>query len=82
MQDTTTIIRKCTELTRYPFGDEPPEYKAFSDTVRKMLAVERDNLEALKYLYDHAVKDKPATDMTAYAKEVLADYREQNKLIK
>lgn len=82
IQDVTNIIRRCTELMRFYPDDGPPEAKAFNDTVHKIFAVERDHLEALKYLCDHTVKDKPATDMTLFAKETLADYREQNKLIK
>lgn len=77
------VIGICGEMERMPMSaDATPEDRATADTMHKILAAERDHLKALEYLYAQMTKEKPASEITEYAKTTLAEFRDQAKLIK
>lgn len=70
----------------YAFLDEEfaktIEAKPFVDVVKKIISNKRDHLTALEYLYQATVKEKPETETVDMARDILAAFREKNKLVK
>jgi rubrerythrin len=81
IQDEAEAITRYYRFLESDFA-KTAEAEPFVSVVLRIVSEERDHLDALKYLYDTTAKTKAATDVTEAAKQAMADYREQNKLIK
>jgi|GEM_PF-5996853 len=81
IEDETEAISAYYLFLESPFA-QTVEAAPIVETVRAIIADERDHLNALKYLCDALTREKPATDMTEAAHAALSDYRERGKLIK
>ncbi len=82
IQDEAQAISGYLDALEELRESEKPEAMYFRMLIESLIADERDHLEALKYLYDHFGRSKPATDSTEKAKEYYTEYQDTKKIIK
>lgn len=73
-----TYLENDNQKDAFKYDDEKEYFKILT----KMIAVERDHLNAIILLYDSFVKDKPETRITQQMKTAIDKYNDDKKIIK
>ena len=81
IQDESEAIAQYYAFLEKDFA-QTAEAEPFIEIIRQIISEERDHLAALEYLYAATTKNKPETEIANAAHDILANFRERNKLVK